>query len=927
VILNGIIANPDQHLSQLPILTEAEREQLLVAWNDTRTDYPRESSVHRLFEEQVERTPDAVAVVYSEEQLTYSELNRKANRLASYLIRLGVKPEDLIGICMERSPMMIVGLLAILKAGGAYVPLDPTYPSERLGFMIEDTQMPVLLTEQHLVGKLPENSVHIVCLDVDWQTIATESDRNPVSGITGENLAYVMYTSGSTGKPKGASIPHRAVNRLVINTDYVHFGPDERIGQVSNSSFDALTFEVWGSLLHGGTLVGISKEVILSPREFAAVIREQKVSTMFLTAALFNQLAAEIPGIFSSMRNLLFGGEAADPRWVREVLSNAPPDRLLNGYGPTESTTFTCCCLVKNIPDEAASVPIGRPISNTQVYILDRHFQPVPVGVPGELYIGGEGLARDYLNRPELTAQKFIPDPFSNIPDARLYKTGDLARYLPDGNLDFLGRMDHQVKIRGFRIELGEIESVLGQHRSVREAIVVLREEAPGEKRLVAYVVPRQLHNAVDSIGSGLRTFLSEKLPDFMIPSAFVMLEALPITPNGKVDREALPVPDQIRFDPENLVSGPRDTLELQLTVAFEKVLGIQPMSVTDDFFDLGGHSLLAVRLFTEIEKVISRNLPIATLFQASTVERLAEVLRQEGWSPPWSSLVAIQRDGSKPPFFIVHRNGGSILIFRDLALHMESDQPLYGLQARGLDGRQPPRDSIEDMATHYVQEIRKIQPNGPYYVGGASFGGLVAFEMAQQLVEKREQVALLALLDTVPYPHKPTSRNAYVRTTLDLGKRALRPIKQLLTLPQHERLPYIRSKLSALKGKTQKGDLVMGGENAGPIRSGPNSLLPRAIQEVIVAADRAAQLYTLRPYPDRITLFRAGANRVQEQLGPDLGWGKWAGGGLDIYDVPGTHLTMLEEPNARVLAEKLTICLAKTHLARSVERELLLGV
>lgn len=489
-LLEAIATNPEQLVSQLPLPTAQEKQQLLVEWNNTYTVYPSDQCIHHLFAAQVERTPDAVAVVFGEQQLTYQELNTRANQLAHYLQKLGVKPGVLVGICVERSVSMVVGLLAILKAAGAYVPLDTEYPKERLAFIIEDTQISVLLTTQKLADGISKHQALIVCFDTDLAVIALESEQNPIAEVTSDNLAYVIYTSGSTGKPKGVAVHHRAVNRLVMNTNYINIEPKDVIAQASNYAFDAATFEIWGALLQGSRLVGVSKELALSPKDFAAFIRAQRISVLFLTTALFNQIAQEVPSAFNSLRHLLFGGEAVDPKWVKEVLNNGAPQRLLHVYGPTENTTFTSWYLVQGVPEGATTIPIGRPISNTQIYLLDSQLQPVGVGVPGEIYIGGDGLAREYLNRPELTAQKFLLNPFSSQPGVRLYKTGDKARYLSDGNIEFLGRIDNQVKIRGFRIELGEIEAVLSQHPLVQESVVVLREDTPGDKRLVTYLVP-----------------------------------------------------------------------------------------------------------------------------------------------------------------------------------------------------------------------------------------------------------------------------------------------------------------------------------------------------------------------------------------------------------------------------------------------------
>lgn len=629
-LLEGIAANPQARIADLPLLSEAELHQLLVEWNDTGERAGEANAcIHSLFEAQVERSPDAVAVVFEQEQLTYRELNSRSNKLAHHLQKLGVGSEVLVGICMERSVEMIVGLLGILKAGGAYVPLDPSYPQERLSFMLEDAQVPVLLTTQGWVERLGAHRSQ-VCLDTDWEAIAKENEENPTSSVTGDNLAYVIYTSGSTGKPNPVAVPHKAVNRLVINTNYVKLDSSDTIAQASNTSFDAATFEIWGTLLHGAQLVGLSRDVTLSPHDFALQLRQKGISVLFLTTALFQQLARAVPQAFNSLRYLLFGGEAVDPRWVQKVLKEGPSKQLLHVYGPTESTTFSSCYWVQDVPESVTSIPIGRPITNTQIYLLDGQLQPVPIGVVGELYIGGDGLARGYLNRPELTAERFIANPFSQKSAARLYKTGDLARYRPDGNIEFLGRLDDQVKIRGFRIELGEIEAVLSQHPDVGETVVIIWEEVPDDKHLVAYIVPNQ---AQKPTSIDLRQFLKEKLPQHMVPSAYVMLESLPLTPNGKVDRRALPAPNTLGFDIKEDYVAPRTPVEEVLVGIWTKVLGRKQVGVYDNFFDLGGHSLLATQLSSRIRDAFQVELSVRNLFEAPTVAHLARYIETLCWA------------------------------------------------------------------------------------------------------------------------------------------------------------------------------------------------------------------------------------------------------------------------------------------------------
>jgi amino acid adenylation domain-containing protein len=567
--------------------------------------------------------------------MTYRDLNIRSNQLAHHLQKLGVGADVLVGICLEPSPEIIVGLLAILKAGGAYVPLDPSYPQERLNFMLEDAQVPVLLTQKKLIKHFEAFSNRIVYIDKDWEILAQQSEENLTSSLTSDNLAYVIYTSGSTGKPKGVAVSHKAVNRLVCNTNYVKLERTDKIAQASNTSFDAATFEIWGALLNGAQLIGICKDVIISPHEFALQLRQKGISVLFLTTALFQQIARDVPQAFASLRRLLFGGETVDMRWVKKVLKHGSPKQLIHVYGPTESTTFSSYYCVPELPESATLIPIGRPITNTQIYLLDEHLQPVPVGVVGELYIGGDGLAREYLNHPELTAERFIPNPFTSKAKARLYKTGDLGRYLPDGNIEFLGRIDNQVKIRGFRIELGEIEAVLAQHPAVEETIVIATEDIPGDKNLVAYIVPNQEQiqtQEAQSLVSLLREFLKEKLPEYMVPRAYVVIESLPLTPNGKVDRRALPAPDTLIFDKQNYLA-PRTHVEEALVEIWAKVLGKEQVGINDNFFELGGHSLLATQLVSRIRDAFQIDLSVRNLFEAPTVGQLARYVETMSWA------------------------------------------------------------------------------------------------------------------------------------------------------------------------------------------------------------------------------------------------------------------------------------------------------
>ncbi|MGH8672534.1 MAG: amino acid adenylation domain-containing protein, partial [Burkholderiales bacterium] len=700
VLLQSVVSDPCRHISKLPLLAQAERQQLLVDWNDTEAGFPRDATIHRLLEEQVEKTPEAVALLFEHQQLTYGELNARANQLAHHLQALGVGPDTLIAICVERSLEMVVGLLAILKADGAYVPLDPGYPQERLAFMLEDTNAPVLLTQSALLERLPaQKPNNVICLDhFDWDAYPI---GNPISYADSTNIAYVIYTSGSTGAPKGVMVEHRAVNRLVINCDYVKFGANDFIAQVSNISFDAATFEIWGALLNGGKLVVIAKDVALSPNEFARTLEQNHVTTLFLTTALFNLLVDIAPSTLGKLKHLLFGGEAVDVRHVRKIIEIGKPEHLLHVYGPTETTTFATWHEVATVPEYATTVPIGRPIANTRAYVLDSHRQPVPIGVAGELYIGGPGVARGYLNRPELTSQKFIPDPFSDEPGALLYKTGDVVRFLSGGNMEFLGRSDRQIKLRGFRIEPEEIETLIRQHTAVRDCTVVARTDTPGNKRLVGYVVSAK----GTSLVAELHGYLGKKLPDYMIPSAFVMLGALPLTPNGKIDRDRLPEPHGEFTVAKPRYVAPRDALETCLVEIWERAFDTQPIGIHDNFFDLGGHSLLAVRLLDRIEKTFGKNIHLNTLwFGGATIEYFAGLLRAPDIRPVPSYVVSMRPSGIRPALFCVHTiGGGNLFHYEPLVRLLGPDQPAYGLKAQGIDDGKAPHSSVEHMATHCI--------------------------------------------------------------------------------------------------------------------------------------------------------------------------------------------------------------------------------
>jgi amino acid adenylation domain-containing protein len=608
----------------------------LIEWNETTTPYPRDASLAVLFEEQVASTPDAIAIAFEGEQLTYRELNALANQLAHYLKRLGVGPDVLVGICLDRSLDLLISLLGITKAGGAYVPLDSKYPSERLAFMIQDTAAPVVISTSNFRQKLfPNYSGQLVCLDQEREQLSKEGVENPPSVAKAEDLAYVIYTSGSTGQPKGACIPQRAVVRLVKNTNYLRFSSEDVFLLFAPVSFDASTLEIWGPLLNGAKLVIFPADFV-SLEQLGKTLQHEKVTTLWLTAGLFHQMVEDHSESLKGVRKLLAGGDVLSVPHVLKALRELPNTELINGYGPTENTTFTCCYSVPRDWPGDRPVPIGKPISNSKIYILDKYRQPLPVGVPGELFIGGDGLAREYLNARELSTEKFIPNTFSPEASPTLYRTGDLVRWLADGNIEFLGRLDNQVKIRGFRVELSEIENTIGQYPAVAENVVVAHADSSTAKQLIAYVTVRQ-GNTLQI--AELKKFLEDKLPAYMLPSRFVLVETIPLTANGKIDRQRLPSPETAA-DCHTTHVAPRNADEEKLLAIWAEVLKQTQISVHDNFFQLGGHSLLAVRVVSRVNKTFGIEIALREVFEHPTIATLAEVV---GKSQPTSTAAKTQ--------------------------------------------------------------------------------------------------------------------------------------------------------------------------------------------------------------------------------------------------------------------------------------------
>ncbi|MEH2118253.1 non-ribosomal peptide synthetase [Nostoc sp.] len=956
-LLKSIVANPEQRLWDLSLLTEEERQELLIDWNDTKKNYPENKCFHQLFEAQMEETPDAIAVVFNKQQLTYRELNIRANQLAHHLQKLGVVPDVIVGICVERASVggasltleMIVTLLGILKAGGAYLPLDPSLPQERLKFMLKDAQVSVLLTQEKLLKHFEDFSNPIIYIDKDWATITQYSQENPTSCVTLDNLAYVIYTSGSTGKPKGVLLQHRGLSNLgKAQIEVLNLQPSNHILQFASLSFDASIFEIVMALQTGATLYLANKESLLPGQPLLQLLREKAITHVTLPPTVLAVLPTES---LPALQTIICAGEFCTDDIVKRWWNSQR--RFFNAYGPTEATVWSTIAEISTMSEKPS---IGRPIANTQIYILDKHLQPLPIGIAGELYISGEGLAQGYLNRPELTTEKFILNRFSDKNKARLYQTGDLARYRPDGNIEFLGRIDNQVKIRGFRIDLSEIETVLSHHQSVQKAIVIAKDNLSDEKYLVAYIVHNvetqqqslQRGATASNLPSLLRKFLKEKLPEYMIPKAFVVLDSLPLTASGKVDRLALTELDSYasRLIDKTFIA-PRTPTESTLAKIWAEVLNVERVGIYDNFFDLGGDSLLTVRLMKQIHKQFERELPLSSLFLNPTIESLATSLSSATDSLPWSPLVPIQPAGSSPPFFCVHPIFGVVFPYYELAHHLGKNQPFYGLQPIGLDGKSSPLTNIEDMAAHYIEALRSVQPKGPYFLGGWSFGGWVAFEMAQQLQKSGEEVALLAVLDTLaPIPGNIPSLGNGLKFMLTTVARYIWPFfldyLYLIIAIARNRINSLTSRLTnfnkiarnsfweSLRRYSQRESLTRSLQtnlfshlilkedatvNVIPKESKLRLLSELAIRpmlRVFYANSQAVLNYVPQAYPKKINLFRTKVQSSIAKEDPSMGWDQLTVGGTEIYHIPGNHLTMLRKPHIQILAAQLKACIQK---------------
>lgn len=883
LLLGAAADNVDRRLAELLPITPADDKQL-AQWNQTESSIPADACLHDLFTAQAQRTPDAFAIEYEGKRLTYAELDCRSNQLARYLRDRGARPDRLVGIYLDRSLEMVIALLGVLKSGSAYVPLDPIYPRKRIEAMIADAAVDRLITQQRLAGDLDGTAEHLVRIDTDWPAIACYEETPLRRTAEPTDLAYTIYTSGSTGKPKGVEIPHRAVvNFLDSMSREPGLSARDTMLAVTTLSFDIAVLELFLPLVVGARVIIAPRQSVRDTAALAALISRSGATVMQATPATWRMLldAAWQP---DAKLKVLCGGEALDRCLAARL--RAAGGEVWNLYGPTETTVWST---LQRIDNTDGTIPIGRPIGNTQVYVLDDHRRPVPNGAVGELYIAGHGLARGYRNRPELTAQRFLPSGRLHDHGARMYRTGDLARFRSDGSLDFLGRIDHQVKLRGYRIELSEIEHVLRQHVDVRDAVVMAHEYGPGDTRLVAYVTSR----ASNSFNvTQLKAHASEQLPQYMVPTSCVLLEELPRTPNGKIDRRALPDPGRGAAVGLRKITPPGDEIERRMADIWRDLLGLEEVGIDDNFFDLGGHSMLAVRLMAGIENRCGTHVPLACLFQRPTIKKLAELVRRGGTNHSREVLVPIQTTGTRRPLFCMHPAGGTVFCYLALARQLGADQPLYGLQAQGVDGEGDPHDSVESMASRYVQAIRHVQPQGPYQLAGWSLGGVVAFEMARQLESAGQSTDLLCVFDSLMMsPQRPFDDHDIVGLLVEMlpGDDAL-SLAEVRKMDDLEQMKYFR-------GRAERARLVM-----------PDSHEQRLHRVFEVFEGNLQSMFRYRPqaYEGQVTVFRAMEHVTPMFMDTQLGWQHWARGGVEVFNIPCQHLQILQEPFVKQVAQTL---------------------
>ncbi|MEM7130727.1 MAG: amino acid adenylation domain-containing protein [Chloroflexota bacterium] len=911
-LLSSGVNQPAKKITELELLSAPERDRMLVEWNQTALQLPTNPLLHHLFEQQTHKTPERIAACFNDQQWTYATLEKKSTALAIYLQEQGVKPGILVGIYMERSLEMLLSLLAILKAGGGYVPLDPAFPQDRLAYMVADSGIPLLLTQQELVGQIFEHEAQLVCVNEEWSKIEEAALQTSVLSKKHlpepSDLAYVIYTSGSTGKPKGVQIPHiAACNFLLTMSERPGIDESDVLLAVTTLSFDIALLELFLPLTVGAKVVIASREVAADAHLLHTMMNDAGVTMMQATPATWRMLM-EIGWHKGAGLKALCGGEPFPVDLAERLLECC--DSVWNMYGPTETTVWSTLHQLRSIE---APISIGRPIANTEIYILDAFLQPVPIGIPGILYIGGTGVAQGYLNRPELTSEKFIAHPFREDVKACIYNTGDMARYLPDGQIECLGRIDHQVKVRGFRIELGEIETVLSAYPGLSQNAVIAHEESPGHKVLVAYLLMDGSHEvsasdlpiSTPSVRE-LRDFLKAKLPAYMIPSRFVLLNEMPLTPNGKIDRLALPDVKGKLIQGQGDKVLPRDEVEVFLKSLFEEVLHISPVGIHDDYFGLGGTSIIAARLFSRIDGRFGRKLPLNTLLNAPTISQLANIVRNHSETSSWSCLVKIREglDATRPPLFLFHGAGGAVLLYRELANQLDPGVTVYGLQAWGLNGEHPPHQTIEEMAQRYLDEIEQVHPSGPYQLAGYCMGGTIALEVAQRLQRRGHTVSLVALLETYNW-----SRQGNPSRVQRLRHQAEKVLFHLMNLGLSDsagRSSFLKEKVDEARRRVRmaiKDRTRLGGSGQNGTEDGDDVLATAS--QIWEINDEAALLYQPQVFAGTIVHIRPRKEYTQYAK-PELGWDTVGLEGVDKSILNVYPAGMLVEPFVSELASEL---------------------
>lgn len=896
VFLDAAAGSPTVPLSRLPMLTNGEKTAL-AAWAGTAIPYPSDRSLGDLFLDLASRQPERTALTHGMRAVSFQLLAASALELRSHLVDAGVKPGDRVALCAPSVPEMIAAQIAIVLTGAACVPLDPDYPAARLDFMLGDSAASVLVTTPALESKLPQVRTTLLLAPLP-ESLPTPP--LPASNVPADAVSHVFYTSGSTGTPKGVLVRHRGISRLALGGGFMEFGPEDSFLQSAPISFDAATLEIWMPLLNGGRIV-LTGESGPSLPTIASAIRDQGVTCLWLTAGLFQTMVDEHLSDLKGLRYLLAGGDVLSPAHVRRAFEALPGTTLVNGYGPTENTTFTCCHTITRADLERTSIPIGRPVGNTTIHLLDRLMRPVPVGVPGELFTGGDGLALGYQNQDGLTADRFPKHPDYGL----LYRTGDLCRWLPDGTIEFIGRTDSQVKIRGFRIELGEIETLLTSHPGVRQAKVATRGDSAETKHIVAWVVTADGELPEPT---ALEAFLAEHLPAYMRPEGIAVIEALPLSANGKIDVTGLPDPSRTLLSCANTNRAiPVGKTEQRLASIWSDLLGIPEIGRDDDFFALGGHSLLALRLFSRMNREFACSLPLAALINHPTLRGLASLADPQPEPvpevPPKGHFVTLRKEGGQPPLFCIHGGDGGVIFYRGLANSLPSGVPLHAIESLELYRSSAVEvASVEETATAYVRNLLAFQPHGPFRLAGYSFGGVVAHAMACQLVEMGHEVDFLGLFDT----SNPTAP----RQVYTFAGRMAAFWKQQAGVP-------LISKLSLLRKRIREGIATnrrVREEITTALSSGPAEAYSD-LRRIQVREEnwRAMQIYQPSRFPGRITLFKARSASDKVGLPEDYGWSTVAGKGLEIIPVPGSHLVLFDPENVESLAISLHLALSRS--------------